>query len=73
MCVCACVYICLLCGVNHEHLVLLTQHWSENQRWLVDAAIRVMCVFALDRFADFVSDQVSGWLSERCVCVCVGE
>ena len=43
------------------------QHWSENQKWLVDAAIRVMCVFALDRFADFVSDQVGvcGWVSRR--------
>ena len=30
----------------------------ENQKWLVDAAIRLICVFALDRFADFVSDQV---------------
>ena len=24
----------------------------------MDAAIRMICVFALDRFADFVSDQV---------------
>ena len=35
-----------------------------NQKWLVDAAIRFLCVFSLDRFADFVSDQV-------CVCVAV--
>ena len=34
------------------------QYHSENQEWLVDAAIRMICVFALDRFADFVSDQV---------------
>lgn len=35
------------------------QHWEVNQRWLEDAAIRIVCVLALDRFADFVSDQVS--------------
>ena len=29
-----------------------------NQKWLADAAVRVLCVFSLDRFADFVSDQV---------------
>ena len=34
------------------------QYHSENQKWLVDSAIRMICVFALDRFADFVSDQV---------------
>lgn len=29
-----------------------------TQLWLTDVAIRLLCVFALDRFADFVSDQV---------------
>ena len=39
---------------------MILQYHSENQKWLVDAAIRMICVFALDRFADFVSDQVDG-------------
>ena len=44
----------------------LYQYAAENQRWLVDAVIRLMCVFALDKFADFVSDQVSvGGISRR--------
>ena len=34
------------------------QYSEANQRWLEDASIRLLCVFALDRFADFVSDQV---------------
>ncbi len=30
-----------------------------NQAWLEDCALRLLCTLALDRFADFVSDQVS--------------
>ena len=29
-----------------------------HNKWLDDVAIRLLCVFALDRFGDFVSDQV---------------
>jgi TATA-binding protein-associated factor len=31
---------------------------ESHQRWLVDMAIRLICVLALDRFADYMSDQV---------------
>src|SRR5689334_22458340 len=31
---------------------------KENREWLEDCALRFMCVFALDRFGDFVSDTV---------------
>lgn len=41
------------------HIILHIQYHRENQKWLVDAGIRMICVFALDRFADFVSDQVN--------------
>ena len=30
---------------------------SHNQAWLGDIASRLLCVFALDRFGDFASDQ----------------
>ena len=29
-----------------------------NQLWLSDLALRLLCVMALDRFGDFVSDEV---------------
>ena len=29
-----------------------------NQLWLEDLALRLICVLALDRFGDFVSDEV---------------
>ena len=29
-----------------------------NQLWLSDLALRLLCVIALDRFGDFVSDEV---------------
>ncbi len=41
-----------------SNVLFPTQREKENQQWLEDAAIRMVCVFALDRFADFVSDQV---------------
>jgi TATA-binding protein-associated factor len=31
---------------------------AQNTAFLDDCAIRLLCVFALDRFCDFVSDQV---------------
>jgi TATA-binding protein-associated factor len=31
---------------------------AANARWLEGAAVRLMCLLALDRFGDFVSDQV---------------
>ena len=30
----------------------------QHQEWLEDVVIRLLCVFALDRFGDFVSDEV---------------
>lgn len=30
----------------------------QHQEWLEDLVIRLLCVFALDRFGDFVSDEV---------------
>ena len=36
--------------------------WEENEiaheRWCNDLAVKFLCVFVLDRFGDFVSDQV---------------
>lgn len=34
--------------------------------WLEDAALRLLCVLALDRFGDFVSDQVVAPVRETC-------
>lgn len=31
----------------------------QHQEWIEDVVIRLLCVFALDRFGDFVSDEVS--------------
>ncbi|KAJ1674496.1 TATA-binding protein-associated factor mot1, partial [Spiromyces aspiralis] len=36
------------------------------QQYLVDICIRLLCVFALDRFGDFVSDQVVAPVRETC-------
>jgi hypothetical protein len=34
---------------------------AANASWLEDCAIHLLCVLALDRFGDFVSDQVCVW------------
>lgn len=42
------------------------QNDTLHDAWLEDVAIRLLCVFALDRFADFVSDQVVCPVRETC-------
>uniref|UniRef100_A0A1L8DH30 Putative chromatin remodeling complex wstf-iswi small subunit n=2 Tax=Nyssomyia neivai TaxID=330878 RepID=A0A1L8DH30_9DIPT len=37
-----------------------------HSRWLEDAVLRLLCVLALDRFGDFVSDQVIAPVRETC-------
>ncbi|KAG0170991.1 TATA-binding protein-associated factor mot1 [Apophysomyces sp. BC1034] len=52
-----CVY---LVGVDK------TKQEELHNAWLEDVAIRLLCVFSLDRFADFVSDQVVCPVRETC-------
>ncbi|KAI9293362.1 hypothetical protein K502DRAFT_293841, partial [Neoconidiobolus thromboides FSU 785] len=37
-----------------------------HEEWLEDVCIRLLCVFALDRFGDFVSDSVVAPVRETC-------
>lgn len=48
--------------------VYMTLHEMElaHQDWLEDMALRLLCVLALDRFGDFVSDQVVAPVRETC-------
>ncbi|KAM9325875.1 LOW QUALITY PROTEIN: TATA-binding protein-associated factor 172 [Gastrophryne carolinensis] len=39
---------------------------QQHQEWLEDLTIRLLCVFALDRFGDFVSDEVVAPVRETC-------
>lgn len=39
---------------------------ESHRRWVVDAALRLLCVLGLDRFGDFVSDQVVAPVRETC-------
>ncbi|XP_012260171.2 TATA-binding protein-associated factor 172 isoform X2 [Athalia rosae] len=43
------------------------EEMDENHRqWVEDAALRLLCVLGLDRFGDFVSDQVVAPVRETC-------
>lgn len=49
------------------NLVKLTRHsWMKNWEFLQDCAIRFLCVLSLDRFGDYVSDQVVAPVRETC-------
>nr|CAB3226362.1 TATA-binding protein-associated factor 172 [Phallusia mammillata] len=37
-----------------------------HQSWLSDLAVRLLCVITLDRFADYISDQVTAPVRESC-------
>ncbi|XVE62439.1 hypothetical protein DITRI_Ditri06bG0118400 [Diplodiscus trichospermus] len=49
------------------NVVKLARHsWLKNCEFLQDCAIRFLCVLSLDRFGDYVSDQVVAPVRETC-------
>ncbi|XP_061692379.1 TATA-binding protein-associated factor 172 [Syngnathoides biaculeatus] len=42
------------------------QMLQQHEEWIQDLVIRLLCVFALDRFGDFVSDEVVAPVRETC-------
>ncbi|KAK3090954.1 hypothetical protein FSP39_016028 [Pinctada imbricata] len=51
-------------GMNVD--IPVEQLHTVNQLWLSDLALRLLCVLALDRFGDFVSDEVVAPVRETC-------
>ncbi len=43
----------------------------ENQKWLEDLALRLACVLALDRFGDYITDEVVAPVRGTCA-QCLG-
>lgn len=39
-------------------IAFVEQMENANQLWLEDLATRLICILALDRFGDFISDEV---------------
>ncbi|KAE9464711.1 hypothetical protein C3L33_03342, partial [Rhododendron williamsianum] len=49
------------------NLVKLARHsWLKNWAFIQDSAIRFLCLLSLDRFGDYVSDQVVAPVRETC-------
>ncbi|KAG7964339.1 hypothetical protein I3843_09G164700 [Carya illinoinensis] len=49
------------------NLVKVARHsWLKNSGFLQECAIRLLCVLSLDRFGDYVSDQVVAPVRETC-------
>lgn len=51
--------------IAHSQISSL-QMYEDHTLWLQDLAFRLLCVLALDRFGDFVSDQVVAPVRETC-------
>lgn len=52
-----------MCSKNFQFTF---QMFESHKIWLEDMAIRLLCVLALDRFGDFVSDAVVAPVRETC-------
>lgn len=52
-------------GGRNVHMTDEEQEVAHN-KWLEDVALRLLCVLALDRFGDYVSDQVVAPVRETC-------
>ncbi|CAK1596473.1 unnamed protein product [Parnassius mnemosyne] len=53
-------------GAGQHDALAAHQMEDAHQEWLEDMALRLLCVLALDRFGDFVSDQVVAPVRETC-------
>lgn len=54
-------------GGGGRSAFMTTEEQEEaHNHWLEDAVLRLLCVLALDRFGDFVSDQVVAPVRETC-------
>jgi TATA-binding protein-associated factor len=60
--------VCVYAGELFKCLTCLFWLQMEecHQHWLEDTSLRLLCVLALDRFGDFVSDQVVAPVRETC-------
>ncbi len=57
------------CSPNNTDL--LKQMLENHQLWLEDLSLHLLCVLSLDRFGDFISDQVVAPVRETCA-QCLG-
>lgn len=53
-------------GAGKSRTHTLAEMEESHYDWIIDAALRLLCVLGLDRFGDFVSDQVVAPVRETC-------
>lgn len=53
-------------GGGRTAFMSVEEQEEAHNHWLEDAVLRLLCVLALDRFGDFVSDQVVAPVRETC-------
>ncbi|XP_011495991.1 PREDICTED: TATA-binding protein-associated factor 172 [Ceratosolen solmsi marchali] len=53
-------------GAGKSRNQTLIEMEESHRQWLIDAALRLLCVLGIDRFGDFISDQVVAPVRETC-------
>lgn len=53
-------------GAGKSRAQTIEEMQESHYEWIIDAALRLLCVLGLDRFGDFVSDQVVAPVRETC-------
>ncbi|KAM0731918.1 TATA-binding protein-associated factor 172 [Formica fusca] len=53
-------------GAGKSRAQTIEEMQESHYEWITDAALRLLCVLGLDRFGDFVSDQVVAPVRETC-------
>lgn len=53
-------------GAGKSVFMTAAEMEASHVRWLEDAVLRLLCVLSLDRFGDFISDQVIAPVRETC-------
>ncbi|KAH0951944.1 hypothetical protein HN011_003883 [Eciton burchellii] len=53
-------------GAGKSRNQTLEEMEESHNEWLIDVALRLLCILGLDRFGDFVSDQVVAPVRETC-------
>lgn len=59
-------YIIIFIGAGKSKKQTAEEMKESHRQWLIDAALRLLCVLAIDRFGDFISDQVVAPVRETC-------
>lgn len=60
------LFFVLLIGAGKSRMHTQKDMQESHRQWLIDVSLRLLCVLGIDRFGDFISDQVVAPVRETC-------